>query len=65
MPPVPADLALCFDSLTPAPGKKGQPITKAQTQALIIALRTSEVAKSRCGKRLLAFYTNLENPDVR
>lgn len=32
------------------------PMSKSQTIALIAALRKSEVAKSQCGKRLIAFY---------
>lgn len=52
--PVPRDLRVCFNRLTPMPPEG--PMSKSQTIALIAALRKSEVAKSQCGKRLIAFY---------
>lgn len=51
---VPQDIRQCFAKLVPAP-KKGE-MTDKEVIALIGKLRTSEVAKSRCGKRLLRIY---------
>lgn len=59
IPEVSADLQVCFDHLTGSPGRRGEPLTAAQTQTLIVNLRSSEVSKSKCGRRLLAFIANL------
>jgi|GEM_PF-3177103 len=54
LPPVPADLKVCFDTTSTAP-QEGI-LTKAEVIRLIAELRRSEVEKSLCGKRLIAFY---------
>lgn len=51
---VPADLRLCFDRLVPIP-PQGK-MSAQQVARLVADLRRSEVAKSRCGKRLLSWY---------
>jgi hypothetical protein len=52
--PVPRDLRSCFNKLTPMPPEGA--LSKGETIKLIATLRKSEVAKSQCGKRLIAFY---------
>jgi hypothetical protein len=52
--PVPADLRVCFARLVPPPPPG--PLTKKQVIRLIGELKASELAKSRCGKRLIAWY---------
>lgn len=52
--PVPGDIRTCFTQLVGAP-MEGDMLRK-ENVALIMKLRTSEVAKSKCGKRLLALY---------
>jgi len=59
LPPLPADVAHCFNKLTPAP-KSGQPLTKQETLRLITRLRGNELNQSLCGKRLIAFYNQLK-----
>jgi hypothetical protein len=54
LPPIPADLMVCFDRSTPGPGEG--PLTKSEAISLIAELRRSEVEKTMCGKRLIAFY---------
>ena len=51
---VPADIRACFDELVPAPPPG--PMTKAQVMRLIADLKRSELEKSQCGRRLLAFH---------
>jgi hypothetical protein len=50
---VPADLQVCFDQLVPKPEQAE--MKNADIVALISALKTSELDKSLCGKRLLAW----------
>jgi hypothetical protein len=52
--PVPADLKVCFARLVPPPPPG--PLTRKQVIRLIGELKTSELAKSRCGKRLIVWY---------
>lgn len=59
IPEVPADLQVCFDQKVRVPGKKGEPLSQQQTHRLIIELWASDANKTRCGRRLLAFLTNL------
>jgi hypothetical protein len=63
---VPPDIRAAFEHLTSAPGKKGQPISQAETFRVIGDLRGSEVDKSKAGKRLLkivdAYNANLSAP---
>lgn len=54
LPPVPADLVVCFDSTVPAPA--AGPMTKGRALTLIAALKLSEATKTACGQRLLKFY---------
>ena len=51
---VPSDVRVCFTRLTGKP-EKGS-MTEAQAVALIGRLRQSEVAKTKCGRRLLSLY---------
>jgi hypothetical protein len=60
IPAVPADLQTCFDPKVKVPGKRGTALTQEQTIRLITALWASDANKTRCGKRLLAFITNLD-----
>lgn len=54
LPPLPNDLKVCFEELASAP-KPGS-LSKAQVIDLIASLKRSELEKSLCGKRLIAFY---------
>lgn len=54
LPPIPADLPVCFDKMTEAPAAGD--LSKADVLRKIAELRRSEVEKSLCGKRLIAFY---------
>jgi len=58
LPPLPADVIICFDRLTPAP-LQDSTLTKAQTLRLIMGLRKSELTQSACGKRFIAFYNQI------
>lgn len=60
LPEVPADLQVCFEKRVGVPGKPGTPLTRRQTHQLITALWASDANKTRCGRRLLAFITNLQ-----
>lgn len=53
LPPIPADLKVCFDSIVPAP--KGA-LNKSEVIELIASLKLSEADKTACGKRLIVFY---------
>lgn len=57
LPAVPADVRTCFDELVPPP--TAAKMTNQQIVKLIADLRQSELGKSGCGKRLLAFYDSL------
>lgn len=57
-PNLPSDLRVCFDRLVPEP--PAGPLTKAQIIALVTSFKKSEASKSACGKRLIAFYDNLQ-----
>lgn len=59
IPEVPADLQICFDQKVRVPGKKGEALTQQQTLRLITDLWAADANKTRCGRRLLAFLTNL------
>ena len=59
IPEVPADIQVCFEHKVRVPGKKGEPLTQQQTLRLITDLWASDATKTRCGRRLLAFLTNL------
>lgn len=54
---IPSDLRLCFDRTVKAPPKG--PLSKAQVMNLVAELKVSETEKVACGKRLIAFYDNL------
>lgn len=54
LPPIPADIRVCFDLIVAAP-KKGA-MTKKQVLELVASLKLSEAQKVACGKRLIAFY---------
>ena len=50
---IPSDLRTCFDRVVPDPGV----ITSRQDIVNLVArLKASEESKSRCGKRLIAWY---------
>lgn len=57
LPAPPSDLRDCFDKLVAAPGSG--PVTAQQIVALVAALRKSELSKSACGQRLLAWYATV------
>ena len=59
LPPVPVDLRLCFNSVFMFPGDRGVAWTNEQTVAIIGGLRGSELEKTDCGQRLLAFYDDV------
>lgn len=59
LPPLPLELRACFDKAYRIPGKKGSPITNAQAVAIIGGLKGSELAKTDCGRRLIAFYDDV------
>ena len=54
--PIPSDIQVCFDKVVPRP-KKG-PMTKSETIKHIGTLLESDLMKSECGHRLIAFYNN-------
>ena len=56
---LPADLPVCFQKQVPAP--KPGPLSKAQIIQLVSALKKSEVEKTECGRRLIAFYEALSS----
>jgi hypothetical protein len=51
---VPGDLKACFANVVPRPAAGD--MTRQQAFALIASLKRSELAKSQCGRRLIAFY---------
>jgi hypothetical protein len=54
---VPGDLRTCFgEVVAPQLPPPGQPVTRRQIVELVGRLRESEVARTQCGRRLLAFY---------
>lgn len=59
IPEVPADLQICFEQQVRVPGKRGESLSQQQTHRLITELWASDANKTRCGRRLLAFLTNL------
>lgn len=64
LPVVPADLQICFDQKVRVPGNRGTSLTQEQMAKLVTALWASDADKTRCGRRLLAFITNLQ-PKVK
>lgn len=54
LPPVPADLQLCFGSLVPRP--PAGDLTRQQVFRVVADLKASESGKSKCGKRLIDWY---------
>lgn len=55
LPPVPADLQACSNSLVPAPAR-GKGLTRKQAVALIGKLKLSETSLCLCNRRLIAWY---------
>lgn len=53
MAPVPGDIRHCIATTVPEPAAIK---TKADVMRVIAELRASEVAKTKCGQRLLALY---------
>lgn len=51
---IPSDIKTCFDQVVPRPPKGD--LTREDIIRLIGDFKKSEAAKSRCGKRLIAFY---------
>jgi hypothetical protein len=51
---VPSDIRVCFNRLVPAPAR-GE-MKQSDMLRLVADLKRSELKKSECGKRLLAFY---------
>ncbi len=54
LPPIPADVRVCFASVVPAP--RPGAMTAAEIARLIADLRRSDLAKTQCGRRLIGFY---------
>ena len=63
LPPIPADIRLCFEQIVAAP-KEGA-MTKKQVLALVASLKLSEAQKVACGKRLIAFYEAFQTPPAK
>jgi hypothetical protein len=59
LPAVPAELRVCFDEVFKFPGKRGTGFSNEQAVAIIGGLRGSELEKTDCGRRLLAFYDDV------
>lgn len=57
LPPLPADLKVCFDEIVPEP--QPGPMNKGAVMKLIASLKKSEAEKTACGLRLIAFYESL------
>ena len=51
---LPGDIKVCFNRLVPKP--QGEVMTSAEVIKLVAELKKSELQKSLCGKRLIAFY---------
>ena len=60
LPEIPADVVLCFQNLTEFPENKTS-LSKADLVELIIELRGSEVEKTLCGQRMIAWYQEVKN----
>lgn len=63
LPPVPPALEACFDRTVALPTEDdwtGETVTR-----VIGELRRSELSKTRCGKQLLAFYSDLRKELAR
>lgn len=57
---MPADLRECFGQATLVARPKGAgPMTAAEVKRLVAALKMSEFAHDRCGRRLIAWYETL------
>jgi len=54
LPPIPGDIRACFDSVVGKP-TAGE-LSRQQVFKLIADLKQSELNKSLCGKRLIAWY---------
>lgn len=57
LPPVPAALRACFDGVTTLPADNQW--TSEVVADVVATLRVSELAKTDCGRQLLAFYDDL------
>lgn len=62
MPPIPAELRNCFDHTVPAP--PDGPMNKRQIAQLVASLKKSELTKTQCGQRLIAWYECLASAQV-
>ena len=58
LPRAPAYYLACFNKLTPIPAED---LTRSKVVELVAQLRKSELAKSRCGKDLLAWYDKVSS----
>lgn len=56
LPPIPAGIAACLDREIAAPTRGN----KRAIAALIEQFRRNDVAKTRCGRRLIAYYENIK-----
>lgn len=54
LPPAPGDVQACFSRLVKVP--TGDTMSRQQVVKLVADLKQSELAKSLCGRRLLAWY---------
>lgn len=59
LPPVPTHIRACFSGVTSLPAGDGW--TSEVVAEVIAELRVSELAKTDCGRQLLAFYDELRN----
>lgn len=59
LPEVPATLRQCFASSTELP--PGKTWTQAETVEVLAKVRASELAKTSCGRRLLALYDGVRS----
>ena len=54
---VPADIVPCFDEVTTFPVTES--LSRREAVKLIVDLRKSEIKKTQCGQRLIAWYEAL------
>ncbi len=54
--PIPGDIIVCLGKIVGKP--KAGPMSKREIAELIAELHKNDVAKTRCGKRLIDFYNN-------
>lgn len=58
IPPLPADLAGCFDETVPAP--EAGPLSTARVYRLVADLKVSETRMSLCGHRVVSMWKGMQ-----